>query len=414
MTQVIRSHSFPNGLTLVAESMDWVESAAFTLVMPAGCSRDPQQQLGLANFTCEMVQRGCGPRDNRQFVEDLDRLGADRSASVSQAHTSFGAAMLAENLLRVLEIYADVSRRPLLPPAQLDEGRLVCLQELQSLEDDLAQKLMQALQSQTYPDPWGRSSFGNRAGLESITSADIQRFFEQNYIPQEAILSVAGKINWDELVEHVERLWGDWADKPQDPLSSTYHFERYQHIDHDSSQMQIGVAYPTVPYRHPAYFQARGAVGVLSGGMSSRLFTEVRERRGLCYTVYASYHSLRDDARVFCYSGTSTDRAQETLEVMLHELTKLAHGIDERELYRLKARIKSALIMQQESSPARCSAMAGDWYHLGRVRNMDEINQFINALTCDSINKFLKENPPADFMIATLGANALEAPVAVS
>ena len=119
MTQEIRSHLFPNGLTLVAESMDWVESAAFTLVLPAGCSHDPQQQLGLANFTCEMVQRGCGPRDNRQFVEDLDRLGADRSASVSQVHTSFGAAMLAENLPRVLEIYADLALRPLLPPEQL-------------------------------------------------------------------------------------------------------------------------------------------------------------------------------------------------------------------------------------------------------------------------------------------------------
>jgi predicted Zn-dependent peptidase len=414
VTQEIRSHLFPNGLTLVAESMDWVESAAFTLVLPAGCSRDPQQQLGLANFTCEMVQRGCGPRDNRRFVEDLDRLGADRSAAVSQVHTSFGAAMLAENLPRVLDIYADLALRPLLPPEQLDEGRLVCLQELQSLEDDLAQKLMQALYGQSYPDPWGRSSFGDRTGIESITRADIEQFFEQNYTPRGAILSVAGKINWDELVEHVDRLWSDWADKPQDPISSTHQFQRYQHIDHDSSQMQIGFAYPTVPYRDPDYFQARGAIGVLSGGMSSRLFTEVRERRGLCYTVYASYHSLLDDARVFCYAGTSTDRAQETLEVMLLEVTKLAQGIDQRELNRLKARIKSALIMQQESSPARCGAMAGDWYHLGRVRTMDEIDQCINDLTCETINKFLHENPPADFMIATLGVNALEAPVAVS
>ncbi len=148
--------------------------------------------------------------------------------------------------------------------------------------------------------------------------------------------------------------------------------------------------------------------------MSSRLFTEVRERRGLCYTVYASYHSLLDDARVFCYSGTSTDRAQETLDVMLSEVNRLAEGIEERELHRLKARIKSALIMQQESSPARCGAVAGDWYHLGRVRTMSEINQAIDGLTCASINKFLKGNPPADFMIATLGANALEAPVGIS
>ena len=105
-----------------------------------------------------------------------------------------------------------------------------------------------------------------------------------------------------------------------------------------------------MPYRHPDYFQAWGAVGVLSGGMSARLFTEVRERRGLCYSVYASYHTLRDRGGVFCYAGTSAERRQETLDVTLGELVRLAQGIEEHELDRLKARIKSALIMQQESS----------------------------------------------------------------
>jgi predicted Zn-dependent peptidase len=141
--------------------------------------------------------------------------------------------------------------------------------------------------------------------------------------------------------------------------------------------------------------------------MSSRLFTEVREKRGLCYTVYASYHTLRDRASVLCYAGTTAERAQETLDVTLGELKRLAAGIEPNELSRLKARVKSSLVMQQESSSSRSSSIARDWYHLGRVRTLDEIGQLVDALTCDSINGYLAAHPPRDFTIVTLGQRPL-------
>ena len=144
--------------------------------------------------------------------------------------------------------------------------------------------------------------------------------------------------------------------------------------------------------------------------MSARLFTEVREKRGLCYSVYASYHTLRDRGGVFCYAGTTAERAQETLDVTLGELTRLAEGVETQELDRLKARIKSALIMQQESSSARSSSLARDWYHLGRARTLDEVGRRIDELTCASINAYLAEHPPRDFTIVTLGRSALEVP----
>ncbi len=148
--------------------------------------------------------------------------------------------------------------------------------------------------------------------------------------------------------------------------------------------------------------------------MSSRLFTEVREKRGLCYTVYAAYNSLRDEGRVISYAGTSTERAQETLDVMLTELVRLADGIDEHELRRLKARVRSALIMQQEITSARAGSMAADWFHLDRVRSLDEVNAIIDGLTCETINHFLKEHPPCEFQVVTLGEKALEVSVGVS
>ena len=130
MTQAIHSHTFHNGLVLLAETMEWLESAAFSILLPAGYSVDPVDQLGLASFAAEMVQRGCGPRDSRQFVEDLDRLGVDRSASVSSAHTEFRRVDVGRQAAGALPIYADLIRTPHLPNDQLEEGRQVCLQEI--------------------------------------------------------------------------------------------------------------------------------------------------------------------------------------------------------------------------------------------------------------------------------------------
>ncbi|MCA9186729.1 MAG: pitrilysin family protein [Pirellulaceae bacterium] len=412
--QEIESYILPNGLTLVAERMDWVESAAFTLLLPAGCGYDPPERAGLANLVCEMVQRGAGDKDSRAYVEALDRLGVDRSASVSQSHTSFAAAMLAENLQPTLAMYADLLRCPHLPEDQLDDSKQVCYQEIQAFEDDLAQRTMQRLRHQSYGEPWGRSPHGERETVAAVSLDDVHTFVTNSYLPERVILSVAGNFRWSELRNYVTEIFGDWPTRARSPLAESPPSGGYWHIEHESSQTHIGVSYPSVPYRHPDYFQARGAVGVLSDGMSSRLFTEVRERRGLCYTVFASYHSLPERGRVMCYAGTSTDRAQETLDVMVAELRKIAEGIDPDELRRLQARVKSALIMQQESSTARSGAMAGDWYHLGRVRTMDEIRRTINGLSCDSINRYLAEHPPDDFVVVTLGAEPLEVKLAVS
>lgn len=148
--------------------------------------------------------------------------------------------------------------------------------------------------------------------------------------------------------------------------------------------------------------------------MSCRLFTEIRERRGLCYSVYASHHTLVDRGSVLCYAGTSAERAQETLDVLVAELKRLAAGIEPAELARLKARVKSGLIMQQESSSARSGSIAREHYLLGRVRTLDEISKLVDAVTYESINAYLAANPPRDFVVATLGPAPLELPDGVS
>jgi predicted Zn-dependent peptidase len=384
------------------------------LLVPAGCRRDPEDQGGLSNFVCEMIQRGCGPRDSREFVEDLELLGADSSASVSNAHMSFGGAMPAESLSEALTIYSDLVLLPHFPADQLDDGRQVCLQEIRAVEDDLAQRCMIELRRRHYAEPYGRSTYGVAEAIEATSLDDIRAHWDAHVRPQGAILSVAGRVDWPKLRDLVEERFGAWQQAEQATLIESPASGSYLHLPQESSQTHVGVAYPSVPYPHKDYFQARGAVGVLSDGMSSRLFTEVREKRGLCYTVQASCHSLSDRGSVICYAGTTTDRAQETLDVMIAELRRLAQGVDADELDRLKSRIKSGLIMQQESSTARSGAIAADWYFLGRVRTLEEIGQILDELSCDSINRYLAEHPPSDFTVVTLGAESLEVPNGVS
>jgi predicted Zn-dependent peptidase len=408
--QKILCHTLENGLVLLAEPMDSVESAAFCFLVPAGCIYESADRAGLATLTCEMLRRGCGPRDDRQFINDLDNLGVERAESVSDAHVSFIGATLAANMAPALEIYADLFRRPHLPEDKLQAARLLALQEARSVEDEPSQKLLQELRRRHFPEPYGRPPQGDEAGLLAIGMDDIRDCYQRLYRPNGTILGVAGRIDWDDLRRRVDSLFGSWECKRVDEIvPRSQPPRRTYHLPFDSNQTQIGIAYESVPYRHPDYFLASAGVGVLSNGMSARLFTEVREKRGLCYSVSASYYSTRDHGGVLCYAGSRAERAQETLDVTLAELERLAQGIEEHELARLKARVKSALIMQQESSAARAGAIVRDWHHLGRVRTLDELGAIIDGLTCTGINRYLADHPPRDFTIATLGP----APLAV-
>ncbi len=388
--------------------MHWLQSAAFSFLVPAGCINEPADRQGLATLTCEMTLRGAGPRDSRQFVLDLDNLGVEHHASVSSARVSYGGATLAESLPSALAIFADVLRRPHLPDEELDACRQNALLGLRAVEDEPSEKVMIELRRRHFPDPWGRSSLGEQQALETIGLDEIRGFFARQFQPQGTILGVAGSVEWAPLVDLVGRLLGDWQPAGEAAIDELPAQGGYLHVPYDSAQTHIGIAYPSVPYRHDDYFVAWGAVGALGGGMSSRLFTEVRERRGLCYSVSAGYHTLRDRAGVFCYAGSSAQKAQETLDVTLGELRRLAQGIDSHELRRLKARIKTELIMQQESSFARSSSIAREWYHIGRVRTLEELEQIVDGLTCEGINGYLAKNPPGPFTIVTVGPDALK------
>ena len=413
-TQTIKSHKLTNGMTVVGEIMPWLESAAFSFSITAGCQYDPPEKLGLANFVCEMVQRGCGDLSSRQFIERLEWLGIDYSSSASVFHTHYSGAMPATNLYEAFAVYADVFRRPLMPEEQLEEGRAVCYQEIRSIEDDLAQRVMLQLRKRQYGDPRGRWSQGSMESVASITLQDIRDFFEKYYQPDGLILTVAGNVEWDELLENTERLFGDWKPNRPAELQDSQQQSGALHIPYESQQSHIAIACNALPYCHEDYFLNRAAIGVLSDGMSSRLFSELREKRGLCYTVFASLHSVLNQACVVGYVGTSAERAQESLDALIGELTRIKDGVTQSELDRLKIQFRSSLVMQQESSRSRAGSIAGDWFHLGRARTLEEVTSVISGLTVERVNEFLNQNPMQNFNLVTLGPKPLELNDAIS
>lgn len=412
--QSIQTHVFDNGLTLVTEPMTGVQSAAFSVLVPAGSIFDPTGQNGSAAVLCDLITRGAGNRDTKQLSADLDNLGVQRHESVAGKHLTFSGAVLADNLVSAFRIYGDIIRKPLLPPDQFEAARAGIVQSLLALEDEPRQKIIQELRRRCFDAPWGLPSDGTIEELEKVTPELIRKQYEACFRPDETIVGVAGKIDVDEITNVLGEVFGDWESKPAPSFDTGPRGPARGHIEHESTQLHIGIAYDAVPYRDPDYYSAWAAVSVLSGGMSSRLFTEVREKRGLCYSVYASLNSLKDEARVLCYAGTTVERAQETLDVTLAELVRLKDGIEETELDRCKARAKSSLIMQQESTMARSSAIARDWYHLGRVTTLNEVRERIEALTPDTVLKYVHEHPAQDFTVLTIGPQPLEVSVEFS
>ncbi len=410
-SETIHHHRYPNGLVLLAESMPGVRSAAFTFLLPAGAAYEPAESGGTAAMLAEWATRGAGDRDSRELLTALDNLGVSHSEGAQGLHTGISAATLGRNLLPALGLYADVLLRPHLDEDEVEPIRALTLQGLQSLEDDPGTKVLFELRKRHFPDPWGRPSTGTPEGVEAVTAEGMRAFHAAGYRPNGSILGVAGAVDWPSLRDEVGRLFGDWTPRPDLEVAEGTVGPRREHMVKDTQQTQIALAFPTAPVSSPDYYQARASTTILGGYASARLFTEVREKRGLCYSVYASYESLPTRAAVLCYAGTSADRAQETLDVTLEEIDRLrASGVRADELDMMRAGLKSSLIMSQESSMSRSGSLASDWFYLGRVRSIDEIAGALDALTPESVSAFAASQPTRDLTIVTLGPAPLRLP----
>jgi predicted Zn-dependent peptidase len=404
----IHQHRLPNGLWLLAEPVAGAQSLAMSFLVPAGVTSEPEGQQGAAELLSEMICRGAGGLDARAHSDALDQLGVQRGTGVETGFIHLGATMIGSKLAEALPLLTDMVRRPVLPEAGLEPARDLALQALDALDDEPQQKIFLELRARHYPQPFARSPMGRREDLEAMTLGRLREFWRRTFVPGGAVLAFAGRFEWEELKDRVGALVGDWGGAVPEAVPTAPAPRGYHHAHAETTQVHIGLAYDAPPEPAPESMLARVGAAVLSGGMSGRLFTEVREKRGLVYSVFATYAGQKRYGAMLSYAGTTAPRAQETLDVLVGELRRLGTGATRDEFDRAIVGMKSRLVMQGESTGARAHAIAADQVIYGRPRSLDELAAEVDGVTLEALNRYVGEHPPGEMTLVTIGPARLK------
>lgn len=399
----IHTARLDNGLTLLFQSMPWLRSVSLGLQTRVGSATDPNGQEGSATVASEWSNRGAGALASREFSAALDALGVRRGGGSDRETTSLGASLLVDTLPEALKLLALQVKEPKLEDAEFESSRELALQDLKSLADQPSARLAEALSAATFASGHGRSPYGTLEGLAALTPDSVRHDLSSRSGPEGAILAVAGGVSWPELQDLVQEQLGDWTGPAAGLSQPEFNRSSRQHVSADTSQVQIGLSFTGLPPQHADWLLQSVAIGVLSGGMGARLFTEVREKRGLVYSVGAGVRAVRDAGYIIGYAGTTPQKADETLEVMLAEFRRLSEGVTEGELERARQGRLTRLILQGEASGSRASGLASDYWLRGRTRTLEEIAEETRALTLTDLNDWLVRTRLPEPTIVTLG-----------
>lgn len=398
------------GVPLIVENIPGVRSSGLCWLLPAGSVSDTPDSLGRSQVMSELLMRGAGELDSRAQADAFDRIGAARSSSSGTTHLRLSVTCLGAKLGESLPLLADMVLRPTMSQEALAPTKDLAIQAIESLADDPQERCVLAARARHYPSPFDRSGLGTPECIESMTRESVATAWANLARPGGSIITAAGDVDADALASQLDALLAGWSGSGDTYSVSGDPARGYAHEHDDSNQVQILVVHDAPPEPHEDSVLERVVVNVLSGGMSGRLFTEVREKRGLCYSVSAGYRADKTFASVSSYVGTTPERAQESLDVLIDELRRISSGIEADELERARVGMKSRLVFGGESTAARASALAGDMRILGRARSLSELTERIDGVTLDQVNAYLKRRELGRMTIQTVGPEALTPP----
>ncbi len=399
--------TLPNGLRVVVEPMPWLATVSSSLLLPIGAANDPDDGIGAAALLSEWLQRGAAGRDARAQAAALDALGVRRGGGVGREMLSLSAAFLGRDAAAVLPLLADVVKAPGLSDDTFENVRALALQDLAAALDTPAQRAGEALVAAYFASHHGRSAYGVQDHLEALSAAAVRRDAQARLGPGGAVLAVAGGLDPEPFMALLENYFGVWQG-PSRPLPEPR--RRSPHassIEAESAQVQIGMATPLVGLGEPGWYPQQLALAVLDGNMGARLFSEVREKRGLVYGVSAGTRVVRGHAYLAARAATTPERAAETLEVVASEIRRLRDGVERDEFERAGVQLRASLVMSGEASGARASRLASDVLHLGRPRGLHEVDQALAGLSLEDVNEHLAASAEPTFTTVTLGPVAL-------
>lgn len=378
----------PGQIQVVGQPMAGVESAAIGILVGTGARDEDPAHAGISHFTEQMLFRGTAKLDARELSERFDRLGIDYDSSAGIEMTLIHAVMLGDRLARALDLLAEVVHTPSFPGDAIDNVRTTIIQEQRQREDRPAQLVLETLRQRFFAGSrLSHDVLGSSATIERMTRADLVRYWQDRYTANNLIISVAGNFDWSALLEQLRTLTAEWPrGEGRSRMAEVESKTGVTVIEKDTAQENIGFAFPGVAVSDPRYYAAALLSQALGGGMNSRLVQEVREKRGLAYSVQSRFDGLESTGLFRIYVGTSVDRAHESVEVVHDVLRQLERdGITDDELRLAKTRLKTQVIMRSESTSSRMVANVRSWWFEGRLRGLDEIAERVESVTLDQV-----------------------------
>ncbi|GAB5468749.1 MAG: pitrilysin family protein [Rhodospirillales bacterium] len=386
----IRISTLANGLTVASDAMPGVGSATIGLWLDVGARHEEASENGIAHLIEHMAFKGTERRSARAIAEEIEAVGGQLNAYTSRESTAFYARVLGDDLPLALDLLADILQHSVFDGEELTREKAVVLQEIGLAEDTPDDIVFDHLQETAFPDQaLGRPILGRDSTVSGFGRDRLQRFVGRHYGAKRMVLVASGAVRHEELLALAEAQLGALAPGGDGgPQAAAYRGGEIR-LDRDLEQVHLVLALPGVSIRDPDYPVAGLLSSVLGGGMSSRLFQEVREKRGLVYAIYAFFSHFDDSGLLTLYAGTGEAEAAETLDLMLGEMKNLASQVGEEELRRAKAQARAAILMSRESSFARAEALAGHYLVHREALDIAALLAKLEAVQCEDIERLM-------------------------
>lgn len=394
-----------NGLVVVTDPMMQLESAAVGVWVNAGARNESKSLMGISHMLEHMAFKGTKTRSARAIAEEMESVGGFLNAYTSREQTAFHARILKDDVPLALDILADILTAPTFESNELERERQVVLQEIGQAKDTPDDIIFDYLQEVAYPEqPMGWPILGEEATVSGFSREDLFGYMRANYRAGSMIVIASGAVEHNHIVQLAEEKFSRlMLGAPNAPEPARY-LGGEMHVGGDLEQSHVAYAFPGVSNVDPDWYVAQVYVTALGGGMSSRLFQEAREKRGLCYTIYAFAHSSKDDGVVGVYTGTGETEAAEIGAVVAGEMAALAETATEEEVSRAKAQLKSSFLMGLERPSSRAEMIAGHIFNYDRVLSVEEMTEKLDAVDAAAVRRFgEKVMTTANPSVATVG-----------
>jgi len=406
-----------SGLSVVTDRMPHLESATLGVWVGAGSRNETPDEHGISHLLEHMAFKGTTRRTSRQIAEEIEAVGGDLNASTSVESTAYFARVLKADVPLALDVLSDILTEPAFDAEELRREQNVIVQEIGAKEDDPDDLLFERLQEIAFPkQAVGRSILGTPETVRSVNSARLRSYLSRNYRAPGMLVAAAGAIEHAAIVADAEKRFASFVG-PAAPTPEQARFGGGTKVEtRDLEQVHIALALQGLPVRDEKLYSLQVFTSVLGGGMSSRLFQEVRENRGLCYAIHAFHMPYSDTGLFALYAGTDEADAPELMRVAIDQITIATENLNEAEVARAKAQMKASLLMALESSEARLGQIARQMLSYGRPIPLDEIVAKVEAVTVASARAagraLIESGRPA---IAALGpGNGLESTAAIA